>query len=137
MTEAASSKATSTNPKDILGTKKVSLTCVPPISIAHEARAMMDGARKYGPYNWRDKKVSARIYVDACMRHLLSWFEGEQYAPDSGVHHLGHAKACLGILLDAETTGNLIDDRPITNGSDKAFIVAFEDINKKLKELSQ
>jgi hypothetical protein len=29
------------------------------------------------------------------------------------VRHLGHAKACLGILLDAEATGNLIDDRPL------------------------
>ena len=43
--------------------------------------------------------------------HLNAWAEGEEAAPDSGVHHLGHARACLGILLDAQETGNLIDDR--------------------------
>lgn len=72
---------------------------------------MLDGEIKYGHRNWRDKKVVARIYIDAATRHLQAWAEGEEIAPDSGVHHLGHARACLGILLDAQETGNLIDDR--------------------------
>jgi hypothetical protein len=109
------SKATSVNPKDLQGVKKVSLTKLPAIAIAHGAHAMMDGAAKYGPYNWRDKKVIASIYVDAASRHLLSWFEGEEDAEDSGVHHLGHAIACCAILLDALETGNLVDDRPVKN----------------------
>ena len=108
------SKATSVNPKDLFGEKKVSLSKFPPVALAHGAHAMMDGARKYGAYNWRDKPVVAHIYVDAAMRHLTDWFEGEEEAPDSGVHHLGHAIACCAILLDAQEVGNLIDDRPIT-----------------------
>lgn len=100
-----------TNPKDLLGVKKISLAAVPPVAIAHESAAMLDGEWKYGFRNWRENKVQARIYVDACLRHISAWFEGEEYAQDSGVHHLGHARACLGILLDALETGNLVDDR--------------------------
>ena len=100
------------NPKDIVGASKVSITKLPAAGVLHGAHAMMDGARKYGPYNWRSKPVQASIYVDAAMRHMQAWFEGEETAGDSGVHHLGHALACCAILLDAQETGNLVDDRP-------------------------
>ncbi len=100
------------NPKDLIGAKKISLTKLPAVAVAHAAHALMNGAKKYGAYNWREKPVHASIYVDACERHLNAWFDGEEEATDSGVHHLGHAIACLAILLDAQATGNLIDDRP-------------------------
>ncbi len=88
------------NPKDLLGVKKVSLSKLPPVALLHASHAVMNGAEKYGPYNWRSKAVRASIYVDACERHLAAWFDGEEEAADSGVHHLGHAIACLAILLD-------------------------------------
>lgn len=101
------------NPKDLLGIKKVSLTKFPMVGLVHGAHAMMYGASKYGPYNWRDKAVIASIYIDATLRHLAAWFdEKEEIAADSGVHHLGHVLANMAILLDAMETGNLIDDRP-------------------------
>lgn len=106
------SKATGTNPKDLIGDTKVSISKFPVVGTIHGAHAMMDGARKYGPYNWRAKEVVAGIYIDAAMRHLMAWFEGEELATDSQVHHLGHAIACCAILLDAQETGNLVDDRP-------------------------
>lgn len=113
------SKALTANPKDAFGNKKVSFTKVSSIALAHCAAAMMDGADKYGPHNWRDKPVIASIYVDAAIRHLLDWFEGQDKAKDSGVKHLGHAMACPAILIDAEAVGALIDDRPIFNDPDK------------------
>jgi hypothetical protein len=110
------------NPKDAVGQSKVPIVSViPPASIVHEAAAMRygaheaprkDGGKGYGPYNWRSAQVRASIYVDAAIRHILDWWDGEDLAPDSKVHHLGHAKAGLGILLDAMETGNLVDDRP-------------------------
>ena len=100
------------NPKDVLGLAKVSLSKVPSAGLIHEALAMRDGAAKYGPHNWRKKNVIASVYVDACLRHIFAWFDGEENAQDSGVHHLGHARACLGILLDAMETNSLSDDRP-------------------------
>jgi hypothetical protein len=106
------SKATSDNPKDLFGNKKLPLHLIPSTAQVAEALAMADGAGKYGPYNWRDKAVKASIYVAACKRHLDLWFEGQRVASDSGVHHLGHARACLGILIDAEANDCLVDDRP-------------------------
>ena len=101
-----------TNPKDLIGIKKVQLNLVPPASIIYQALAMEDGAAKYGAYNWRKNKVIASIYVAACMRHLQSWYDGEECTTDSKKPHLAHAVACLGILIDALETGNLVDDRP-------------------------
>lgn len=102
----------STNPKDALGRLKPDLTAIPPVALVHAALAMMDGTAKYGPYNWRDKTVSARTYLAANQRHVLAYLDGEKNAKDSGIHHLGHAIASLCILLDAETQGTLVDDRP-------------------------
>jgi len=110
------SKAMTSNPKDLFGAVKVSLSKLPAIAVAHGAHAVMDGAQKYGPYNWRDKAVIASIYVDAAKRHIDDWFEGQRAAKDSEVHHLGHAIACCAIILDAEAMGTLIDDRPAGNG---------------------
>ena len=52
------------------------------------------------------------------MRHILAYYDDmQQCAEDSGVHHLGHAIACLSIILDAEKHGVLEDDRPnVTQG---------------------
>ncbi len=100
------------NPKDITGLQKVPLHLVPPASTIYQALSMADGAKKYGPYNWRENAVIASIYVSAARRHLDAWFDGEELAQDSGVPHLGHALSCLGIIVDALETGNLIDDRP-------------------------
>ena len=100
------------NPKTVLGLKKPSLSAIPPAGMFHLGLAMDNGRNKYGAMNWREKKVSSSIYYDAALRHLLSWYDGEDYTEDSGVHHLGHAMACLSIVLDAMETGNLNDDRP-------------------------
>lgn len=103
---------TGTNPKDLLGMQKVALHLVPPASRIYQALAMMDGAKKYGPYNWRKKKVRLSIYLDALDRHISAYLDGEEVAADSGVPHLAHAIACLGIIIDAKETGCLVDDRP-------------------------
>jgi hypothetical protein len=98
---------------------------------------MMDGAGKYNPYNWRDNKVVASIYIDACIRHLLSWYEGEEEAEDSGCHHLGHARACLGILLDAQETGNLVDDRPVNDTSREVLAKLFKKLQGKIAKMQE
>jgi hypothetical protein len=100
------------NPKTRFGVQKPDPSLVPPVSIIAEAMAFGDGAQKYGPYNWRDKTVSSRIYIAAAMRHILQFLDGEDIDPKSGVHHLGHAKACMGIILDAQSIGKLNDNRP-------------------------
>lgn len=109
------------NPKDFIGLTKVPLHLVPVAGLIHEAMAMKDGARKYGPHNWREYEVLATVYVAAALRHIYAWFDGEELAEDSGAHHLGHAKACLGILLDAMENGMLSDDRPLKGAAPRLF----------------
>lgn len=100
------------NPKDRLGALKPPLTLVPPAAIIVGSKVMGLGAKKYGPYNWRQKKVRYTVYLEAAMRHILSALDGEELDPESGQPHVGHAFACMAILLDAKATGNLVDDRP-------------------------
>jgi hypothetical protein len=114
-----------TNPKDLLGIRKVQLNLVPPSSLIYQALAMEDGAKKYGPFNWRTKRVKASIYVAAATRHLQAWWDGENDAEDSGKPHLAHALACIGIIIDAAVTGNLVDDRPPA-GAAARLIALFE-----------
>ena len=105
-----------TNPKDLVGTRKVPLSAIPFQVLWGVGLAMMEGGLKYGRHNYRGTQVSAQVYFDACVsRHLGPWWEGEDIDPDSGdaqLHHLDKAIACLFILRDAMMTGQLIDDRP-------------------------
>lgn len=104
-----------TNPKDLIGITKLRLDLIPSAATRPEAVVMALGAKKYGEWNWRANKVKASIYVAAARRHLMDWFDGQDIDPESGVSHLAHVRACMGILLDAEATGNLVDDRMKTN----------------------
>lgn len=100
------------NPKDRVGEKKPPLHLIPSAAEIAESLVMALGAKKYGPFNWRGANVKASVYVAAARRHLLQWFDGEDNDAESGTSHLAHARACLGILLDALATGHLVDDRP-------------------------
>lgn len=101
------------NPKDRVGVRKPPLHLIPPAAEVLESVVMALGAKKYGgAFNWRTTNVNASVYVAAARRHLLQWFDGQDDDAESGVSHLAHARACLGILLDALATGHLVDDRP-------------------------
>lgn len=102
----------STNPKRAFGVRKPSPQFVPPVAIIEESVVMALGAAKYGAYNWQDDPVDATTYYSAALRHLLSWFSGEDKDQESGASHLAHVRACMAILLDARASGKLIDDRP-------------------------
>jgi len=106
-------KKDKSNPKDIIGVTKPSIGLIPPSALILESEAFKDGARKYGAFNYRQTPVRASIYIDAALRHLLSYLDGEQKTRDSGVDHRAAVRACMAILIDCEQTGNLIDDRPI------------------------
>ena len=102
----------STNPKDKIGQKKPPMHLIPAPALVEEAMVMGLGASKYGPYNWREHSVAASVYIAAAYRHLMAWFDGQDTDAESGITHLAHARACLGILIDAQRQGKLVDDRP-------------------------
>ena len=99
------------NPKDSVGAKKAALRFVPAALALEVAPVMQNGAAKYGPFNWREQPVSAVTYVEAALRHLYAWLEGQDVAEDSQLDHIAHAAASMGILLDAKANGSLLDDR--------------------------
>lgn len=101
-----------TNPKDIVGSTKVPVGLVPETAIIEEAFAFLEGALKYGRYNWRIAGVSASIYHDAMDRHMKKWWNGQDRDPITRVRELASLRACAGILIDAEICGMLNDDRP-------------------------
>jgi hypothetical protein len=105
------------NPKTAIGVTKVPLHLVPPSAKHFLALALANGATKYGPYNWRDAAISVSVYKAAMERHMDAFWDGEECAQDSGVHHVAHAMACCALILDALTIGNLHDDRPTKGAS--------------------
>lgn len=120
------------NPKDLLGQTKYPMSLVPSTVLAELALAMFEGSRKYGAYNYRSIDIRMSIYYDAVFRHLISWFEGEDIDPDSGVHHVTKAISSLVVLRDGMINGKVIDDRPINSGNTSEH---FQECNKKVKEV--
>ena len=101
------------NPKTAIGrSKPAMLSVIPPAGLLHLGEVMKLGAKKYGPFNWRVEPVPAEVYVDAAMRHLMSWYDGEDEDPESGQSHLAHVMACCAIIIDAKEHGKLDDNRP-------------------------
>jgi hypothetical protein len=109
-------KDASPNPKEKYGIAKVCLSFVPPLARILEAKVMMLGAAKYGRFNWRKDPIEANTYIDAIYRHIQQWEDGIEDDPESKVSHLAHIRACCAILLDAQYTNNLIDNRDKSKG---------------------
>lgn len=104
-------KLVDSNLKTAAAQNKPRLSDVPPVALFALGAAMSDGKDKYGRYNWRETGSTASVFYDAMMRHLVDWYNGEDYADDSKVNHLGHIMASCAILLDSELHGSLNDDR--------------------------
>lgn len=101
------------NPKDRLGVKKPSVSMFVPLTALYRwLGVMMLGAAKYGPFNWRKNAVKHSVYINAARRHLDLLEAGQDNDEESGEPHEAHVMACMGIVIDARETGNLIDDRP-------------------------
>ncbi len=101
------------NPKDSLGIKKVPFHVIPQQVLGEVGLALMEGARKYGSYNWRAIGVKNSVYVDALWRHISAYLDGQDTDPDSGLPHIVKAITCLIVLRDAQLNGMCEDDRPI------------------------
>ena len=118
------------NPKDAVGIKKVPFSTISAPVMAEIGLAMLEGSRKYRRHNYRAIGVRASVYYDACLRHLMAWYEGEDIDEDSGLNHLVKAMACLMVLRDAMLIDKWVDDRP-----PKTKQGWVKRLNKKAKEI--
>lgn len=100
------------NPKDVVGIKKVPMSAVSAPVMAEIGVAMLEGAAKYGRHNYRAVGVRSSVYYDSTMRHLMAWWEGEDVDVDSGMSHVTKAITSLVVLRDAMIQGMCTDDRP-------------------------
>lgn len=136
-----------TNPKQAFGDKKPPLHLIHAIAQLHESAALHSGRRKYGENNYIESPVEAMTYLGAILRHTQQYISGERVDRKELVHHLGAVKACCTILLTAEATGMLIDNRPKVGGAtryrterhdyDEATTKAFEEVTSIIEHLNE
>lgn len=74
------------------------------------AAAQLDGNKKYRPLSWR-AGMSWRENMDAALRHISKFMQGEEVAEDSGVHHCAHAALRLLYQVTWSKTQKGKDDR--------------------------
>ena len=67
------------------------------------------GAKKYEANNWQKVDNAKERYYDAAMRHIDSWWNGEKFDQETGIHHLAHAATNLFFL-------KWFDDKENNNG---------------------
>jgi hypothetical protein len=101
-----------TNPKDLVGSRKVPLSAIPWRVLWRVGLAMLEGMCKYGRHNYRAVGVRASVYFDGAQRHIGAWWEGEDLDPDSGFNHIDKLIADLMVMRDSMLAGNFVDDRP-------------------------
>ena len=79
---------------------KLEYGLLPPLALEETVKVLTFGAQKYERDNWQKVPDSKRRYFDALQRHVWAWKRGEQFDPESGIHHLAHAMCCLMFLYE-------------------------------------
>jgi len=75
--------------------KKPRTDLLPPDAILEVSRVLGFGAEKYDEDNWKKLSNLERRYLGAALRHIFAIMAGEDYDPETGMHHEAHAVCCL------------------------------------------
>lgn len=94
--------------KDDFG--KMPLSLLDRFWLEQTAGALMYGAQKYDAHNWRKGIAYSRL-LDAALRHILAFNDGEDADLESGLSHLSHASCCLMFLTWMVKERPDLDDR--------------------------
>lgn len=105
--EQGDCSGTGKDPKKPVGDTKCPLHLLPPVALEQTAWAQAEGARDYGPYNWRQTGICFETYHAAIMRHLLAIAKGDWFDTKSNLPHVAHIAANVNILMDADHHGKL------------------------------
>lgn len=132
ITFSAGTKAS--NPKETFGDAKMPLDLMPDTAAVQINLAFLEGAIKYGQYNWRIAGVKVSTYIRAARRHLSKFWNGQDVDPVTLVNELASVGACVCIMLDAMVCGKLTDDRPPRADMERALADAAK-VAAHLKQL--
>lgn len=91
-------------------------------AIEEEAQVMAFGAKKYAAHNWR-KGIAASRLLDAALRHIFAYADGENNDPETGLSHLAHARCCLAFQIDLQHTMPHLDDRYVSKARESVHQV--------------
>lgn len=77
---------------------KTNWNLLPWDAVEEVVKVLEFGASKYSPHNWKDGGGFkwTRVF-NSTMRHLTSWYRGEDRDPETGLSHLAHC--CCNILF--------------------------------------
>ena len=89
---------------------KPPLGLLPRYPLEETARVLDFGARKYSAHNWRNGIGHQRV-VNAALRHIYAWNEGEDNDTETGLSHLAHALCEIMFALEEHRTHPELDDR--------------------------
>jgi hypothetical protein len=79
------------------------------------------GARKYASWNW-SKGLSWSECFESLQRHLISWYQGEDKDPETGLSHIAHVMCNAMFLMHFIIFRTGRDDRPgALNQGDKSI----------------
>jgi hypothetical protein len=94
---------------------KLPLELLPVDALEAVAGVLKFGAQKYAKNNWRGGISYSRLY-GSTLRHIFSWWRGENTDPETGLHPLAHACCGLLFLLSYELHAKPgLDDREENN----------------------
>ena len=89
---------------------KPPLALISRIALEEEAKVMEFGRQKYGTHNWRAGMDFSRL-MDAALRHMYAFADGEDMDKETGLSHLAHARCCMAFLLEYQGVKVGTDDR--------------------------
>ncbi len=90
---------------------------IPPLPLRELAKLYTFGSEKYAAYNWAKGFTYSRC-VDALMRHLNLWQEGENLDEESQVHHMAAVAFYAFAILHFHFTKTGTDDRYVPNAKE-------------------
>ena len=83
---------------------------IAPEIIDELSKVLAFGAKKSADRNWELGMNWSRPF-GALMRHLWSWWKGEDEDEETGLSHLSHAACCIMFLIAYESRNSGTDDR--------------------------
>lgn len=98
----------------VSGTKfdqsKLPMSLIPRCANEAEAEVLGFRCRQIRCAQLAERLVWSRL-IDAAMRHLAAFADGEDNDPETGMSHIAHLRCCTGFLLEHIQYGLGEDDR--------------------------